>query len=272
MSEPLRITMVGGGVMGGAILEGFLDSTIDAHPVEVRVVEADPDRARSWHERGVEVAPLTDAASGADVVFLAVKPYQIVGVLKDLAPLLAPGAVVASIAAGITLATLQAHLDSGTAVIRTMPNTPTRIGQGVIGMAPGESCSLEQATLVRHLLEPVAFVIEIPESKIDALTATSGSGPAYVFYLAEVMQRGAEELGLPAAMAAQLVSATISGAARLLSAEPENAAGLRQSVTSKGGATEASIAVFEDEGLPEIIARGMQANVRRAREMADEHH
>jgi pyrroline-5-carboxylate reductase len=273
MSDPLRIAMVGGGVMGSAIVEGMLEAHPGDRPLDICIVETDAQRAQAWREHGgVEVAGVAEAASDAHVIFLAVKPYQILGVLKDIAPILAPEAVVVSIAAGITVDTMQANLDPSTAVIRTMPNTATRIGQGVIGLVAGPGCSLEQVTLVRHLLEPVAFVVEVPESKIDALTATSGSGPAYVFYLAEAMQRGAEDLGLPAAMAAQLVSETISGAAKLLSAEPDNAAGLRESVTSKGGATEASVAVFEDEDLRGIIARGMQANVRRAREMADEHH
>lgn len=270
MSSDIRIAMIGGGVMGGAIVEGVLEAAIDDRSVRVCIVEADAERARAWRERGdVDVADLVEAISEANVVFLAVKPHQITDVLAEIAPNLPSDAVVVSIAAGVTLATMEANLAAGSAVIRTMPNTPTRIGQGVIGLVPGAGCSHGQVDLVRALLEPVALVIEVPESQIDALTATSGSGPAYVFYLAEAMQQGAEDLGLSPEVAAQLVSETISGAAELLSAEPENAAGLRASVTSKGGTTAAAVAVFDDEDMRGTIARGMQANVRRAREMAD---
>ncbi len=270
MSDPLRITMVGGGVMGGAILEGFLGSTIDARPVEVRVVEADPDRARSWQERGVEVASLTDAVSGADVVFLAVKPHQILAVIDEMASSLAPGVVVVSIAAGIPLSAMQERLGSDTAVIRAMPNTPVRVGKGVIGLVVGPACTPVNVGLVRRLVEPNAVTVEVVEEQLDALTATSGSGPAYVFYLAEAMRRGAQELGLPSDVAAALVAETITGAAELLSREPRDAEGLRESVTSKGGTTAAAVAVFDEAGMREIVAEAMRANVRRSQEMADE--
>ncbi len=270
MSDPLRIAMVGGGVMGGAIAEGFLDSTIDDRPVDVRVVEADRERARYWQDRGVRVAELADAAGDADVVFLAVKPHQIHAVLDRIAPSLGEHSIVVSIAAGIPLQALQAPLGPGAAVIRTMPNTPVRVGKGVIGLAVGSSCTPAQVSLVRRLLEPNALTVEVPEGQLDALTATSGSGPAYVFYLAEAMLRGARELGLPADTAALLVAETITGAAELLAREPENAEGLRKSVTSKGGTTAAAIDVFERAGVREIVSEAMQANVRRSQEMADE--
>lgn len=271
MSQDIRVAMIGGGVMGGALVEGFLDQVIDGRAVRVRVVEADEQRARAWQAReGVDVLSLDQAVLDADVVFLAVKPHQIVSVLADVAPLLPPDAVVASIAAGVPLAIMEEHLPAGAAVVRTMPNTPTRIGEGVIGVVPGSACTNDQLVVVTALLNPVALVVEVPESQLDALTATSGSGPAYVFYLAEAMRRGAEELGLPSTVAAQLVAQTISGAAELLSADPENATGLRESVTSKGGTTAAAIAVFDDEDMRGTIARGMTANVRRSEEMADE--
>lgn len=271
MSEPIRIAMVGGGVMGGALVEGFLGAVVEGRPTEVSVVEADPARAEAWRERaGIEVAPLADAVTGAQVVILAVKPHQIVDVLREMASSLAPDAVVVSIAAGIVLDTMQAAAPAGTAIIRTMPNTPTRVGKGVIGLVPGIHCSADQIALVSSLLQPVAEVVEVPEEQIDALTATSGSGPAYVFYLAEAMRQGAEELGLPSSVAAGLVAETIAGAAELLVQEPDNAAGLRESVTSKGGTTAAAIAVFDDEDMRGTIARGMRANVQRSIEMADE--
>src|SRR6056297_1077033 len=270
MSDPLRVAMVGGGVMGGAIVEGFLDSMIEDRPVDVRVVEADRERARYWQDRGVRVAELADAAGDADVLFLAVKPHQIHAVLDQLAPYRGQQSIVVSIAAGIGLQALQAPLGSDAAVIRAMPNTPVRVGKGVIGLAVGSSCTPAQISLVRRLLEPNALTVEVPEAQLDALTATSGSGPAYVFYIAEAMRSGAQELGLPADTAALLVAETIAGAAELLGREPENAEGLRKSVTSKGGTTAAAIEVFERAGVREVVAEAMRANVRRSQEMADE--
>lgn len=270
MSDPLRITMVGGGVMGGAILEGFLGSTIDARPVEVRVVESDPDRARSWQERGADVVALTDAVSGADVVFLAVKPHQILDVIDQMASVFASNTVVVSIAAGIPLGAMQARLGPDAPVIRAMPNTPVRVGRGVIGLVAGTACTPEQISLVRGLLDSNAITVEVVEEQLDALTATSGSGPAYVFYLAEAMRSGAEELGLSSDVASLLVAETIAGAAELLDREPLGAKELRESVTSKGGTTAAAIAVFDEAGMRRTVADAMRANVHRSQEMADE--
>jgi len=165
---------------------------------------------------------------------------------------------------------MHGRLGDRRAVIRTMPNTPTRIGRGVIGLAAGPGCAPEQVSLVKRLLEKVAVVFELPEEQLDALTATSGSGPAYVFYLAEAMRRGAEELGLPTQMAGELVAETLAGAAELLRREPMDAQTLRESVTSKGGTTAAALAVFDAADMRHTIAQAMRANSDRAREMADE--
>jgi pyrroline-5-carboxylate reductase len=271
MSEPIRIAMVGGGVMGGALVDGFLGAVVDGRPTQVSVVEADPVRADAWRQReGIEVARLEQAVAEAAVVVLAVKPHQIIEVLGEMASSLASDAIVVSIAAGITLDAMQAAVPTGTSIIRTMPNTPTKVGKGVIGLVAGGNCSREQVDLVSSLLQPMALVVEVPEEQIDALTATSGSGPAYVFYLAEAMRRGAEELGLPSSIAATLVAKTFVGAAELLTGDPADAEGLRASVTSKGGTTAAAIAVFEEEDMRGIVARAMNANVQRSIEMADE--
>ncbi|HEV8025267.1 MAG TPA: pyrroline-5-carboxylate reductase [Candidatus Nanopelagicales bacterium] len=271
MGEPIHIAMVGGGVMGGALVEGFLEQDIDGRPVSVRIVESDPTRAQSWSEReGIDVVGLVDATRGADIVFLAVKPHQIIDVLDQMQASLSPHTVVASIAAGVPVATLRAHLPASTAVIRVMPNTPVRVGKGVMGLVASPECSARDTRLATRLLESSGLVVEIPEEQLDALTATSGSGPAYVFYLAEAMREGAKQLGLPADVAAELVAETITGAAELLAAEPGNAQGLRESVTSKGGTTAAAIAVFDEADMRGTIARAMRANVERSREMADD--
>lgn len=267
MSEVTKVAMIGAGAMGGAIVEGLvrLDS------VSVTVVEADEQRAAGWRARGdVEVADLLTAVADADVVFLAVKPHQVIETLRACRESLGADCTVVSIAAGITVDAMQRELPAGTSVIRTMPNTPVRIGRGVVGLSAGSHCSPEQADRVRAMLESVAMVVPIDEELLDALTATSGSGPAYVFYLAEAMKRGAEDLGLPSNVASAIIAQTFVGAAELLAAEPDRAVELRTSVTSKGGTTAAATGVFDAVDLPGIVVQAMRANRDRARELAEE--
>lgn len=262
-----RVAMIGGGAMGGAITEGLV--VLDG--VDVTVVEADPERAQWWRSRSdVSVADLSSAVAGAEVVFLAVKPHQIVETLRSIRDSLEPDAVVVSIAAGITVAALERELPTGAAVIRTMPNTPVRIGRGVVGLSAGTAVRSHHVSLVTSLLSSVSVVIPIAEELLDALTATSGSGPAYLFYLAEAMKLGAVDLGLPEETANALVAQTLAGAAELLAAEPDKAVELRSSVTSKGGTTAAAIAVFDAADVKGVVVDAMRANRDRARELADD--
>ena len=267
MPKATHVAMIGGGAMGGAIAEGWV--SLDA--VDVTIVEADPERAQWWRERGdVRVADLADAVSDADVVFLAVKPHQIIDTLHSVKDHLPHHVVVVSIAAGITVAAMEKELPAGMAVIRTMPNTPVRVGKGVVGLSAGSACSPEDVDLVRTLLSSVSLVVPIEEELLDSLTATSGSGPAYLFYLAEAMKLGAVDLGLSEETANALVAHTLAGAAELLLAEPDRAEELRASVTSKGGTTAAATAVFDESDVRGIVVKAMQANRDRAREMAAE--
>lgn len=261
-----RVAMIGGGAMGGAIAEGLV--TLDG--VQVTIVEADPDRAQWWHERGdVKVADLSTAVADADVVFLAVKPHHIVPMLREAGEVLPADAVVVSIAAGVTVDVMERELPPGTSVIRTMPNTPVRVRRGVVGLSASATCSADDVALVSGLLSPVSVVVPIAEELLDALTATSGSGPAYLFYLAEAMKLGAIDLGLPEQTAELLVAQTLAGAAELLAAEPDKAVELRSSVTSKGGTTAAATAVFDASDLKGTVVDAMRANRDRARELAD---
>ena len=261
-----RVAMVGGGAMGGAIVEGL----VGLEGVDVTVVEADTQRAQAWRERAdVDVSDATSAAAEADVVVVAVKPHHVVDVLREIGPSLREGAIVVSIAAGVTLEVLERESPAGTPIVRTMPNTPVRVGRGVVGLSAGSNCTDSHVAMVSGLLSPVAHVVPVDEELIDALTATSGSGPAYLFYLAEAMQRGAAELGLPEDVAANLVAQTLVGAAELLAAEPGSARELRASVTSKGGTTAAATAVFDAAHFDQIVVDAMRANRDRARELAE---
>lgn len=271
MSDSIDIVMIGGGVMGGALVEGFLGCEVGGRETKVTIIEADPARAEAWRARGdVLVGDLLESVARAEVVFLAVKPHQITDVLNAISQTVPSSAVVVSIAAGIPLEIMEGNLPTGSAVVRMMPNTPTRIGKGVIGLTPGSGCSRDQVDLVSALVGSVSTVVEIPENLQDALTATSGSGPAYLFYLAEAMRDGARALGLPDETAVTLVAQTILGAAELLAADPASAEELRASVTSKGGTTAAATGVFDDADLVGVVTRAMTAARDRAREMADD--
>lgn len=265
MPQATQVTMIGGGAMGGAIAEGLLARD----DVNVTIVEADPDRAQWWRDRGdVSVTDLESSLPDADVVFLAVKPHQIVQTLRDARDFIPPDAVVVSIAAGVTVEVMEQELPAGTSVVRTMPNTPVRVGRGVVGLSVGSSCSDEDAALITDLLSSVALVVPIGEDLLDSLTAASGSGPAYLFYLAEAMKLGAMDLGLSEETASLLVAHTLAGASELLLAEPDKAVELRASVTSKGGTTAAATAVFDEADLRGIVLEAMRANRDRARELA----
>lgn len=267
VTQATQVIMVGGGAMGGAIAEGL----VSLEGVDVTVVEANAERAQWWRERGdVRVANLIDALSGADVVFLAVKPHQILDTLRAMGDHLPANAIVVSIAAGITVEAIERELPVGTSVIRTMPNTPVRVGKGVVGLSAGKSVSEDDVELVSTLLSSVSLVVPVEEELLDALTATSGSGPAYLFYLAEAMKNGAIDLGLPESTADVLVAHTLMGAAELLMAEPDKAVELRASVTSKGGTTAAATAVFDESDLRGIVVKAMRANRDRAQELAQD--
>ena len=213
-----------------------------------------------------------EAVAGASVVFLAVKPDQIESVVRQAAQTINPSAIVVSVAAGVPLAKVTSWLPSGFAVIRTMPNTPMQVGRGVVAVSAGIGCNDSQLALVAAMFEPMAAVISIEEDLLDAVTATSGSGPAYVFYLAEAMQRGAQELGLPEDAAATLVAETIAGAGELLVRSPGKAGDLRSSVTSKGGTTAAACAVFDTNRVRDVVLDAMVAARDRARELASGEH
>jgi len=262
-----QVVMIGGGAMGGAIAEGLM--ALDG--VEVTIVEADAARAQWWRDHGgVRVSSLPVAVSDADVVVLAVKPHHIVETLRSISDSLPTDTIVVSIAAGITLDALERELPSGTSVIRTMPNTPVRVGRGVVGLAAGNACDRDHVELVSNLLSSASLVVPIAEDLLDALTATSGSGPAYLFYLAEAMTLGAVELGLPEDVANTLVAHALAGAAELLVADPGRAVELRASVTSKGGTTAAATGVFDAADVRGIVVDAMRANRDRARELAQE--
>lgn len=262
-----RIAILGAGVMGETLLSAILSA---GHaPGDLVVSEKRAERADELRARhGVQVTDNASAVEGADVVLLVVKPQDVATVLAEIAGGVAPGAVVVSLAAGIRTSTIEAALVDGVAVVRAMPNTPALIGEGMFGVSPGGSCSAAQVEAVVALLRTGGEVVVVDESQQDALTAVSGSGPAYVFYLAEAMIAGGVEQGLDPETARQLATQTLLGSAKLLAESPDTAAELRRKVTSPNGTTHAAITTFDASGVKDGIVAGIAAAATRSAELS----
>ncbi len=261
-----RIAVIGGGVMGEALIVGF-QRRMTPQPIVV-VAEKREDRAADLAGRlGVLLATPVDACAGADVVILVVKPQDVRGVVDEIAPSIDDQTLVISIAAGITTASIEAVVPQAH-VVRAMPNTPARIESGVTGISPGASCPDEALTRARVLLGSVGAVVDVPEHLQDAVTAVSGSGPAYLFYLAEAMLEGARSVGLPDDVARTSVVQTLLGAARLLEVSHEAPSVLRANVTSPGGTTAAAVAVLDGHEVLASVREAIEAARDRSRELS----
>lgn len=207
------------------------------------------------------------AATGAAVVILGVKPVGIAELAREISGSLSPETIVVSVAAAVSLEQLEAALPKGQPVIRAMPNTPARLGRGVVSVSAGTHCTAAQLQRVKDIFAAVGTVVEIPEEQVDALSAVSGSGPAYVFYLAEAMAAAGAELGLDAELAMLLARETVAGAGFMLAEPGADPAALRKAVTSPMGTTERAIGTFDRRGFPAIIADGARAAAERAAEI-----
>ena len=264
------IAFIGGGNMARSLIGGLLQA--GASPAQVRVAEPVPAlREALASDFGVQVFPdAATAATGADVWVLAVKPQ----VMRDVCATLAPIAqgqqpLAVSIAAGITSAQIDHWLGGGIAVVRCMPNTPALLGAGVTGLYANAAVSPAQRDIAQTLLSSAGETVWIDdEALMDAVTAVSGSGPAYVFLLAEALQAAGEAEGLSPAAARTLTIETLLGASRMLAADDTPAAELRRRVTSPNGTTQAAIESFERDGFRDIVARAVHAARVRGAELA----
>lgn len=269
LSLPSPIVLVGAGNMGGAMALGWVKSGIDP----ASIIAADPNPPETMKQRLSE-AGIPFAASAPDdviasVIFIAVKPQVMADVLPSYRSLIGPETIVVSIAAGKTLSFLEDHLGEA-GMVRAMPNTPAMIGRGVTGAFANGRVTPAQRKLVDSLLNvsgPVEWVDT--EALIDAVTAVSGSGPAYVFYLVECMAEAGHKLGLPADLAMRLARATVSGAGELLHQSPGAPSELRKNVTSPGGTTAAALSVLIAEGgMQPLFDAALKAARDRAEELA----
>lgn len=262
------IAVIGAGAMGEVFVAGLLRAGTE--PSRLVISEKRDERAREVSQAyGVRAVSVTQAARECATVLLLVKPQDISGVVDELASHLADGAVVISLAAGVRIAALESRLPQA-AVVRAMPNTPALVDLGITVISPGSSCSAEQADYVEALLSAVGPVVRVPEDLQDAVTATSGSGPAYVFRLIEAMIAGSIDLGVPADVARQLVTQTVLGAATMAARPGAEAAALREQVTSPGGTTAAALGVFDAANLMGLVADAMRAARDRGRELGRE--
>ena len=273
MARPLAglsktILLAGAGKMGAAMLEGWV--ALGLSPANIAVIEPQPSPdITALTERGLRLNPPRDSVGDIAAAVVAVKPQIAPELLPALAPFVAGATVVLSIMAGRTLRFLADNLP-GAALVRAMPNTPAAIGRGITVAIANPRVSPEQRALVDALLSAVGAVEWITdEALMDAVTALSGSGPAYVFLLAEAMARAGTAAGLPPTLAARLACATVAGASELLNRSPLDAATLRQNVTSPGGTTAAALEVLmAEDGLERLMTAAIAAATKRSRDLA----
>ena len=266
----MNICFIGGGNMASAIIGGLLDAKY-VQPETLRVVEINADsRSRLQSEFGVQtMTELPQGVSGSDIVVLAVKPQQLHEVATQLKPLL-KGQLVVSIAAGVRAADLSRWLDSRN-IVRAMPNTPALVRKGVTGLYALKGVCVGHRTIAGKILDAVGKSVWLDdEGQMDALTAVSGSGPAYVFYFIEAIQQAARELGLSEAQSQELVFETFAGATELAKASSDDVSALRARVTSRNGTTERALLSMEADQVKAHIVRAVYAAAERSKEMGDE--
>lgn len=266
--EAPAVTLIGAGQMGGALVRGWLQAVRCGGGLTLTVHDPAVDSAvlGELERAGVIVNPPDPGP--ADVVVLAVKPQQFTDAIAKARSAIGPHSLIVSVMAGVTLGALTRALDCDR-VIRAMPNTPGQVGQGVTAYVSSAACTPEDLALAEQLLAPLGAVEPIPSERLmDVVTAVSGSGPAYVFLLAEVLAAAAEKEGLDPEIAARLARRTVAGAGALMLHSGDNPAQLRKAVTSPGGTTQAALDVLmAADGLAMLMRRAVAAATQRSREL-----
>ena len=265
---PMSTAIIGAGVMGETLLSGLVRAgrRVD----QLMVGEKRAERARELEERyGVAVVSNREAAAKADTVALVVKPQDMGDVLDEIAGDLRPGQLIVSLAAGITTAFIESRVPEGVAVVRVMPNTPALVDEGMAAIAPGSHCDESHLVEAESLMASTGRVLRIPEKQMDAVTAISGSGPAYIFFVVESMIEAGVHLGLPRATATELVVQTLVGSAAMLRETGTHPVVLREQVTSPGGTTASALRELEIHKVRAAFLAAMEAARNRSRELAE---
>jgi len=264
----MTTAIIGAGVMGETLLSGLVRAgrRVD----QLMVGEKRAERARELEERyGVAVVSNRDAAAKADTIALVVKPQDMADVLDDIAPALRPGQLLVSLAAGITTAFIESRVPDGVAVVRVMPNTPALVDEGMAAISPGSHCDESHLAEAESLMASTGKVIRVPEKQMDAVTAISGSGPAYIFFVVESMIEAGVHLGLPRSTATELVVQTLVGSAAMLRETGTHPVVLREQVTSPGGTTASALRELEVHRVRAAFLAAMEAARNRSRELAE---
>lgn len=265
------IAVLGAGKIGEALLSGLLHG---GHGVDdLLFTERYPARAAELTGRyGVRAVTVAEAAKRADVLVVAVKPQDIEPVLAELAPLISSESLVVSLCAGLPTGLYERRLADGVPVVRVMPNTPMLVGAAMSAISAGRHATAEHLALVEELLTHVGRVVRVPESQQDAVTALSGSGPAYFFYLVEAMIDAGILLGLPRELAGQLIIQSAVGAAKMLAESGEHPVILREAVTSPAGTTINAIRELEKHGVRAALLAAIEAARDRSVELGSDHN
>jgi pyrroline-5-carboxylate reductase len=263
----MTVAIIGAGVMGETLLSGLIRSGRRAE--DLLVGEKRRERAHELEERyGVEVVANLEAVRRADTLVLVVKPQDMGDVVDEIATAVRPGQLVVSLAAGITTTFIESRLPEGAAVVRVMPNTPALVDEGMAAISPGLHCDESHLVEAESLMASTGKVIRVPERQQDAVTAISGSGPGYIFFVVESMIEAGVHLGLPRSTAAELVVQTVVGSAKLLRDTGEHPVVLRERVTSPGGTTAAALRQLEDHKVRAAFLVAIEAARDRSRALA----
>jgi len=269
MSDARKIAILGAGRIGEALISGLLSSEW-RKPDEIAATTRRPERVTELHERHGIAATLSnhDAVVGASLVVIAVKPQDIEGLMGEIGGLILPEQTVLTIAAAIPTSLIEGRLSAGVPVVRAMPNTPSTVHEGIAGLCAGAHAGDEHLDLAEEALLHLGAVVRVPESAMDAITAVSGSGPAYFALLAEAMIEAGILLSLSREISTQLVVQTMLGTAKQLRDEKMHPVELREMVTSPGGTTIAAIRELEMAGVRAAFLNAIQAAMVRSRELA----
>ena len=262
-----RLAIIGAGVMGETVLSGLLRAgwTADQIVATDRRLERQAELVERY---GITMLENLEAAADADTLILVVKPQDMRDLLREIAPVIKPDALVVSLAAGVDTASIESALADGVAVVRVMPNTPAQVDEGMAAISPGSAADQDHLDRVTAILSATGRVVTVPERYQDAVTAISGSGPAYLFFVVEAMIEAGVHLGLPRDIATELVVQTMLGSAKLLRETGEHPTVLRERVTSPGGTTAAAVRQLEDHKVRAAFIGAMEAARDRSRDLA----
>ena len=266
-AAPKTVAILGTGVMGSALLSGLIRSGRDAG--ELVITGRNAQRAEELAGLyGVRLMSNVEATQAADTLVLVVKPQDMEGLLAEISGHVPAGTLVVSLAAGITTGFLEEHLPAGTAVVRVMPNTPALVDEGMAAVSPGQHCDEVHLREAEELLRSCGKVLRVAEKHLDAVTAISGSGPAYIFYVVEAMIEAGVLLGMPRTTSTELVVQTLYGAATMLKETGQHPTVLREQVSSPGGTTMAAVRQLDDHKVRAAFVTAMEAASERSKQLA----